>query len=145
MSETEFYKSIEGAFHPLLDIGYDVADRHYSAGSFGNGWVTYRSESLVLRVLRDRGQHFVEFSVPGSHASGLYYGTLREVLERPRIEALPDLAVKDIARHVIEDLPGIEVALSDGECEKTVSAMREWQVNWEEERFGRPGRREAEG
>ena len=138
MSEARFYESIEGAFSPLLEFGYRVVDRAYSARSFGNGWITYRGPSLLLEVLRDRSQHLVEFSVPGNPATRFYYGTLREVLGLPPIEALPDMPLEDLARHVVEDLRAIEEALSDREGKNTASAVEQWQAKWEADVLGRP-------
>lgn len=144
MSEARFYETVEGAFRPLLEFGYEVVERHYSAQSFGNGWVTFKGQPLLLQVMRDRSQHFVEFSVPGTPATRISYAGLLKVLGRPSPTDLPDMPLEEMARRVLDDLPAIQVSLNDRNREETAAAVRRWQEDWEAEVLGRPPRRDAE-
>ena len=63
--QTAFHKTIERAFREVAArYGFRVIPGGYDAAAFGNSLVVLESGDYSMRIVRDRGQVFVEIASP---------------------------------------------------------------------------------
>ena len=66
MMETHYLELIQQHFGYLVnDLGFKLVSHSYDSKAFGNFLVNYRRGDLHLRIIRDRSQIFIEFTLNG--------------------------------------------------------------------------------
>ncbi|MEM3434463.1 MAG: hypothetical protein QXP27_09885 [Candidatus Methanomethyliaceae archaeon] len=80
MTGSMFNEHVKRRFRYLIEnYGFLVIDEKYDPEAFGNSLVDFQSDSIVMRVLLDRGQAMVDFR-PRAEPSETWYG-LDSVIE----------------------------------------------------------------
>jgi len=80
MTGSMFNEHVKGQFWYLIeDYGFSVLDERYDPEAFGNSLVDFQSDSVVMRVLLDRGQVMIDFR-PSAGSPECWYG-LNSVVE----------------------------------------------------------------
>jgi len=73
MTESMFNEQVKKQFWYLIeDYGFSVVDERYNPEAFGNSLVDFQSNSIVMRVLLDRGEVTVDFR-PRTGPSNSWY------------------------------------------------------------------------
>ncbi len=74
MTGSMFNEQVKRQFRYLIeDYGFSVVDERYDPEAFGNSLVDFQSDSIVMRVLLDRGQVMIDFR-PRAGPSKSWYG-----------------------------------------------------------------------
>ena len=117
------------------DFGFDRKDSRLDTASFGDCLVEYRSGSMALRALRDRGQYFVELSPLTDPLDWYEVSIVLEALDLPGDGGEPRLQEKaDAARRHLPALVNIYGSRSPEELRQAVRAGAERRAR---RRFGR--------
>lgn len=104
-------------------FGFERGHGRFDKASFGDALVEYKSESMALRVLRERGQYFVELSPLTDPPEWYEISIVLQALDLPGDGGVPTLLEKATA--VKRHLPALDRtfrARSPGEIRDAVAA-----------------------
>jgi hypothetical protein len=115
---------------------YRFVDSGTSTSFGGDAFLVLESGAMRIRLIRDRGQLFMDFQASGERGEMDWYSidVVRRLLTGERQESAE--LTPDYARFLEKHLDEIEMRFSDGEISATRTALKELEKTRAKELFG---------
>lgn len=130
---------ISPAARALLDElgrrGYAIGEERYDEDSFGNGLIVLERNDTLVRLVRDRGQWFVE--VAGAAGSDWFAPVVWHAFLESSMPPLETASFDEQSELLLADLDRIET-VSDGFGEQELADLRAWRSRRAEARRTMP-------
>jgi hypothetical protein len=130
-----FLPRVRGLLDELLRRGYAVVEERYDEDSFGNAVVVLERNGTRVRLVRDRGEWFVE--VAGASEGDWFAPVVWHAFLESSMPPLGTTSFDGQARLLLADLGRIEATNSDF-SERDLAGLRAWRSRRAEARRAMP-------
>lgn len=138
----DFLKKVNEAFAPLLTAHKFVLVEQQTSGFFGDALAVFQSGDLRLRVVRYRGQVFLDFgpaAEPEAWLDSVFVAEYLDGMGEPEfVDSSGGVRLQALARYVAQNYSLLEELFSPNEFGRTKEVVTDLHQKWEHEAFGRP-------
>lgn len=127
--------TVQGLLDELLRRGYEIGEDRYDEDVFGNALVVLGRNDTLVRLVRDRGQWFVE--VAGATGGDWFTPVVWHAFLESKMPSLEAASFDAQARLVLGNLLRIETVNSDL-GEQQLADLRAWRSRRAEARRAMP-------
>ncbi|MGH7643938.1 MAG: hypothetical protein ACRENX_13190 [Candidatus Dormibacteria bacterium] len=130
-----FLPPVRALLDELLRRGYAIGEERYDESSFGNALVILKRNDTVVRLVRDRGQWFVE--VAGAAEGDWFAPVIWHAFLESSMPPLEATSLDGQAQLLLADLARIETTNSDF-SEQDLAGLQTWRSRRAEARRAMP-------
>jgi hypothetical protein len=128
-------ESAAEAIDVLTTNGFRVAHEAEEPTHFDNTYVDLKRGNVLLRLVRERGRHFVELTAKGDSSEWFDVALVLRLLDVRELKpyGVDGAAVANLARHTVKIFDQIDEAFSRKRWHETVEKLNELQKRrWDE-------------
>jgi hypothetical protein len=131
------FDTVDEAVGLLRQAGFRVVAERFDAANFGDAYIDTKRGEVLLRVVRDRGDHSVLLASTQEPEEWFDAELVLKLLNVQEIKTLLTAdAATDAARQIIDVLRDPEHAFARARWPKTKEKLREFQMNRRKALFG---------